>query len=81
MSGRDIVKEKVFEIVAERLGKKKEELTEPMTFVTDLAADSLDQVELIMELEEKFDLNIPEEEAKAIETIGDAIKYIEEHTQ
>jgi len=74
------VRDKVLEIVAERMAQKKEDLTEQTTFIADLGADSLDQVELIMELEDQFDLNIPDEEAEKIESIGDAIKYIEEHT-
>lgn len=74
------VSDKVFEIVAERMGVKKEDISEQTTFVNDLGADSLDQVELIMEFEDQFDLNIPDEDAEKIESIGDAIKYIEEHT-
>jgi acyl carrier protein len=68
------------DIVAERMGVKKEELRDETSFVNDLGADSLDQVELVMEFEDQFDLNIPDEEAEKIETIGDAIKHIEEHT-
>ena len=74
------VSDKVFEIVAERMGVKREDITEQTSFITDLGADSLDQVELIMEFEDQFDLNIPDEDAEKIGTIGDAIKYIEEHT-
>ena len=73
------VDDKVFEIVAERMGVKKEDISKETSFVTDLGADSLDQVELIMELEDHFDLNIPDEDAEKLQTIGDAIKYIEEH--
>lgn len=74
------VNDKVLEIVAERMGVKKEDISEQTSFVNDLGADSLDQVELIMEFEDQFDLNIPDEDAEKIATIGDAIKYIEEHT-
>ena len=74
------VNDKVFDIVAERMGVKKEDLSENTSFVNDLGADSLDQVELIMELEDQFDLTIADEDAEKIETIGDAIKYIEEHS-
>jgi len=73
------VDDKVFEIVAERMGVKKEDISKETSFITDLGADSLDQVELIMELEDQFDLNIPDEDAENIQTIGDAVKYIEEH--
>ncbi len=74
------VADKVFDIVAERMGVKREELRPETSFVNDLGADSLDQVELVMELEEQFELNIPDEDAEKIGTIGDAIKYIEEHS-
>jgi len=73
------VDDKVFDIVAERMGVKKEDISKETSFITDLGADSLDQVELIMELEDQFDLNIPDEDAEKIQTIGDAVKYIEEH--
>lgn len=73
------VDDKVFDIVAERMGVKKEDISKETSFVTDLGADSLDQVELIMELEDQFDLNIPDEDAEKLQTIGDAVKYIEEH--
>jgi acyl carrier protein len=74
------VADKLFDIVAERMGVKKEDISEATSFTTDLGADSLDVVELVMEFEEQFDLNIPDEDAEKIETIGDAVKYIEEHT-
>ena len=74
------VEDKVYDIVAQRMGVKREEIKPETSFINDLGADSLDQVELIMEFEDKFDLNIPDEDAEKIETIGDAIKYIEEHT-
>ncbi len=74
------VADKVFDIVTERMGVKKEDISDQTSFINDLGADSLDQVELIMELEDEFDLNIPDEDAEKIETIGDAVKYIEEHT-
>jgi acyl carrier protein len=73
------VADKVYDIVAERMGVKREDLSEQTSFVNDLGADSLDQVELVMEIEDQFDLNISDEDAEKIETIGDAIKYIEEH--
>jgi acyl carrier protein len=73
------VDDKVLDIVAERMGVKKEDISKETSFITDLGADSLDQVELIMELEDQFDLNIPDEDAEKILTIGDAVKYIGEH--
>ncbi|MFM8387404.1 MAG: acyl carrier protein [Planctomycetia bacterium] len=74
------VKEKVIEIVCEQLGQPKEKVNESTSFITDLGADSLDTVELVMELEDEFDLSIPDEEAEKIKTVGDAIKYIEQHS-
>ncbi|NOZ21115.1 MAG: acyl carrier protein [Planctomycetes bacterium] len=74
------MEERVFNIVSEKLDKPREQLTKEMSFVNDLGADSLDQVELVMDFEDEFDLSIPEEEAQKIVTIADAITYIEEHT-
>lgn len=72
--------DKVIDIVCEQMGVEKEQVNEKTSFVNDLGADSLDQVELLMEFEEKFDLSIPEEEAEKIQTVGDAVKFIEENT-
>jgi len=74
------VTDKVIEIVAAQMGKSKDEITLETSFQNDLGADSLDVVELLMEFEEKFDLSIPEEDAEKIQTVGDAVKYIEEHS-
>jgi len=72
------VSEKITEIIVEQLGVKPEEVTPEASFVDDLGADSLDTVELVMALEEEFGIEIPDEEAEKIQTVGDAIKYIEE---
>lgn len=72
------VTEKVKSIVVEQLGVKPEEVTPTASFVNDLGADSLDTVELVMALEEEFGIEIPDEDAEKMTTIGDAIKYIEE---
>ncbi|NIP85849.1 MAG: acyl carrier protein [Planctomycetales bacterium] len=72
------VQERVIDIVAEQLGADKEKITADTHFVNDLGADSLDTVELVMELEEEFDINIPDEAAEKIQTIGEAVKHIEE---
>jgi len=74
------VADKVIEIVAAQMGKSKDEISLETSFQNDLGADSLDVVELLMEFEEKFDLSIPEEDAEKIQTVGDAVKYIEEHS-
>ena len=73
------VLERVTDIVSEQLGVDKDKISSETSFVTDLGADSLDTVELVMELEEEFDINIPDEDAEKIQTVGEAIRYIEEH--
>ena len=72
------VHDKITEIIVEQLGVKPEEVTPEASFVDDLGADSLDTVELVMALEEEFGIEIPDEDAEKITTVGDAIKYIEE---
>ncbi|MFW6139140.1 MAG: acyl carrier protein [Spirochaetota bacterium] len=71
--------QKVKEIIVERLSADEKDVTEDASFVDDLGADSLDTVELVMALEEEFGLEIPDEEAEKIVTVGDAVKYIESH--
>ncbi len=70
------VEERVIEIVAEQLGVDKDKITRDTHFVNDLGADSLDTVELVMELEEEFDINIPDDAAEKIQTVGEAIDFI-----
>jgi acyl carrier protein len=72
--------EKVKEIVVEQLGVEEDEVTLEASFIDDLGADSLDIVELIMALEEEFDLEIPDKEAEKISTVGDAVEYIKAHS-
>jgi len=72
------VDEKVKAIIAEQLGVKAEEVTPTASFIDDLGADSLDTVELVMALEEEFGIEIPDEDAEKMTTVGEAIKYIEE---
>ncbi len=71
------VVERVVDIVAEQLGVEKEKINRDSSFVNDLGADSLDQVELVMELEEEFDVNIPDDVAENIQTVGQAVDHIE----
>ncbi len=71
--------EKVKGIIVERLSVDEKEVKEEASFLDDLGADSLDTVELVMALEEEFGLEIPDEEAEKITTVGDAVKYIESH--
>jgi acyl carrier protein len=73
------ISERVIDIVSEQMGASKEKITPETSFINDLGADSLDTVELVMEFEDEFDLNIPDEDAEKIQTVGDAIKYIEDH--
>ena len=70
------VAEKIHEIIAERLDRKPDEVVEGASFIDDLGADSLDQTELLMALEEEFDVEI-DDDANQIETVGDAVKYIQ----
>ena len=69
----------VKEVVVEQLNVNPDEIKEDSKFVEDLGADSLDVVELVMALEEKFDIEIPDSDAEKIVTVGDAIKYVEDH--
>ena len=71
------VNERVKKIVIEHLGVDAAKVTDNASFIDDLGADSLDTVELVMELEEEFDINIPDDAAEKIQTVGQAIDYIE----
>jgi acyl carrier protein len=71
--------DKVKAIIVEQLGADEEDVKVESSFVDDLGADSLDIVELVMALEEEFELEIPDEDAEKIRTVGEAVKYIQEH--
>jgi len=73
------IEERVAEIVAEQMGVDKSQVTRETSFVNDLGADSLDTVELVMEFEDEFDISIPDEDAEKIQTVGQAIDYVEAH--
>ena len=75
------IEELIQQIVVEQLGVKAEEVTNDSSFVDDLGADSLDTVELVMALEEKFEMEIPDEEAEKITTIQQAIDYVKAHSE
>ena len=73
----DDIKNKIKKIVADHLGIDEEKVTEEASFIDDLGADSLDTVELVMAFEEAFDVEIPDEKAETILTVGDAISHLE----
>ncbi len=74
------VEEKVKEIITDQLGVDEKQVSGPASFIDDLGADSLDTVELVMALEEEFDIEIPDEDAEKIATVQHAIDYINNHT-
>ena len=71
------LEEKVKDIIVEELGVERDKLTNDASFMEDLGADSLDTVELVMAFEKEFDIDIPDEEAEKLRTVGDAIKYLD----
>jgi acyl carrier protein len=78
VSQADSVEERVLNIVCEQLGTSREKVSQETSFINDLGADSLDTVELVMEFEDEFQINIPDEDAEKIQTVGDAVKYIQD---
>lgn len=80
MSNEEIF-EKLKNIIVEQLGVNEEAVKEEATFVDDLEADSLDIVELVMNIEEEFNMEIPDEDSEKIVTVGDVVKYIKEHKE
>jgi acyl carrier protein len=81
IEGKKEITEKVKQIISEQLGVDDSEVTPSASFVDDLGADSLDTVELVMALEEAFDLEISDEDAEKIRTVQDAIDYIDKHAK
>jgi acyl carrier protein len=79
VGNREQVRAEVVDIISNRLGVSKDQITDQTTFQEDLGADSLDVVELVMELEEKFKIQIPDEEAEKIKTVGAAVDYVVSH--
>lgn len=77
----DNLRDKVKEVIVNKLGVEPSEVTDSASWVDDLGADSLDTVELIMAFEETFDLEIPDEDAETLKTVGDAISYLESKMQ
>jgi acyl carrier protein len=75
------IEEKVKDIIVEQLGVNPEQVTPQASFIEDLGADSLDIVELVMAFEEEFGVEVPDEDAEKLQTVGDVIKYIEERAK
>ncbi|MDY6147716.1 MAG: acyl carrier protein [Porphyromonas sp.] len=73
------IEAKVRDLIVDKLNVEPSEVTLEASFANDLGADSLDTVELMMTFEKEFEMSIPDDEAQAIKTVGDAIKYIESH--
>ncbi len=76
MATEQPIEQRVADIIAEQLGVSKEEVVPEASFIDDLGADSLDIVELVMAMEEEFDIEIPDDDAEKIQTIGDAVAYV-----
>jgi len=75
------LEDRVRDLIVDQLGVSPDEVTREASFIDDLGADSLDTVELIMAFEEEFGLEIPDEDAEKMSTVGDAIEYLEKHVQ
>ena len=75
------VAQRVKSIIVDKLGVEESEVTETASFTNDLGADSLDTVELIMELEKEFNISMPDDQAEKISSVGDAVSYVEQHAK
>ncbi|MEM7387214.1 MAG: acyl carrier protein [Verrucomicrobiota bacterium] len=78
MSAEKSIEQDVTDIIVKELGVTPEQVTPEAKFIEDLGADSLDTVELVMALEERFDIDVPDEEAEKLQSVGDVIRYIED---
>jgi len=79
MAAEKSTEQRIKEIIVEQLGVNADQVTSEAKFIEDLGADSLDTVELIMALEEEFGIEVPDEEAEKLQSVGDVVKYIEEN--
>lgn len=75
----DNIESQVIDVIVEQLGVDREKVTPDAKFIDDLGADSLDTVELVMTFEEKFSVEVPDEDAETLKSVADVVKYIEEH--
>ena len=81
MAEKKSIEERVKEMIVEQLGVNPEQVTPKAKFIEDLGADSLDTVELVMAFEEEFNVEVPDEEAEKLQTVGEVVRYIEEHVE
>ncbi len=79
MAAEKNIKERIKKIIVDQLGVNADQVTPDAKFIEDLGADSLDAVELIMALEEEFEVEVPDQEAEKLQSVGDVIKYFEEN--
>ena len=77
----DNIQDKVKDIIVEQLGVNPEQVTQEAKFIEDLGADSLDTVELVMAFEEEFGIDLPDEEAEKLQSVGDVVRYVEDHAE
>jgi len=77
----DNIQDKVRDIIVEQLGVNPEQVTQEAKFIEDLGADSLDTVELVMAFEEEFGIDVPDEEAEKLQSVGDVVSYVEENAE
>ena len=75
------IEDKVRDIIVDQLGVNADQVVKDARFIEDLGADSLDTVELVMAFEEEFSIEVPDEEAEKLQTVGDVVTYVEEHSQ
>ncbi len=80
MPSEEEIEEKIKDIVCQQLGVSQDKLTDETSFVNDLGADSLDTVELVMEIEDAFELSIPDDDVEDIQTVGNAVEYVNDKT-
>lgn len=75
------IEQRVKKIIVEQLGVKEDQVTPEAKFIEDLGADSLDTVELVMAFEEEFGIDVPDEEAEKLQSVGDVVRYVEDHAE